>query len=183
MSPRNQNVPLVESQHHVINPTNPRRALDDGVEDRLHVRGRAADDAEHLGRCRLMLQGLAQFCVALLDFLEQPHVFDGDHRLVGEGFKQFDLPVGERTDFIAANHRSLRSEHLLAKQGRRQVASPNSHRCAEPGHLGNLFQTRQGRAHGSFAGRGWLDRRGRHDSMGRSTYYPGPALTHNCATL
>ena len=72
MSPRNHTVPLVESQHHVINPTNPRGALDDGIEDRLHVRRRAADDAEHLGRCRLMLQGLAQFCVALLEFLEQP---------------------------------------------------------------------------------------------------------------
>ena len=69
MSPRNHRVLLVESQHHVINPTNPGGALDDGVEDRLHVRRRAADDAEHLGRCRLMLQGLAQFRVALLQSL------------------------------------------------------------------------------------------------------------------
>ena len=98
MSPRNHSVPLAESQHHIINPTNPGGALDDGVEDRLHVRGRAADDAEHLGRCRLMLQGLAQFCVALLEFLEQPHVLDGDDRLVGEGFEKRDLFVGERTD-------------------------------------------------------------------------------------
>ena len=91
MSPRNHSVPLAESQHHVIDPTNPRRALDDGVEDRLHVRRRAADDAEHLGRCRLMLQRLAQFRVALLDFFEQPHVLDGDHRLIGEGFEERDL--------------------------------------------------------------------------------------------
>ncbi len=69
MSPRNRSVALVESQHHVIDPTNPCCALDDGVEDRLHVRGRAADDAEHLGRRRLMLQGLAQFCIALLQSL------------------------------------------------------------------------------------------------------------------
>ncbi len=65
MSPRNHRVPLAESQHHVIDPTNPRGALDDGVEDRLHVRRRAADDAEHLGRCCLMLQRLAQFGIAL----------------------------------------------------------------------------------------------------------------------
>ena len=95
MSPRNHSVPLVESQHHVIDPTNPGGALDDGVEDRLHVRGRAADDAEHLGRCRLMLQGLAQFRVALLEFLEQAHVLDGDDRLVGEGFEQRNLLFGE----------------------------------------------------------------------------------------
>ena len=60
MSPRNHSVPLVESQHHIIDPANPRRALDDGVEDRLHVRRRAADDAEHLGGRRLMLQRLVQ---------------------------------------------------------------------------------------------------------------------------
>ena len=44
---------------------------------------------------RLMLQGLAQFRVALAEFLEQPHVLDGDHRLVGEGFEKRDLFVGE----------------------------------------------------------------------------------------
>ncbi|TKS58070.1 MAG: hypothetical protein EWM72_03243 [Nitrospira sp.] len=61
MSPRNKTVPLAESQHHVIDPTNPGGALDDGIEHRLHVGRRAADDAEHLGSCRLMLQGFAQF--------------------------------------------------------------------------------------------------------------------------
>ena len=85
MRPRNHSVPLAESQHHVINPTNPGGALDDGVEHRLHVRRRAADDAEHLGRCRLMLQRLAQLRVALAEFLEQSHVLDGDDGLVGEG--------------------------------------------------------------------------------------------------
>ncbi len=91
------------AQHHVIDPTNPRGALDDGVEHRLHVRRRAADDAEHLGRRRLMLQRLAQFRVALAEFLEQAHVLDGDHGLVGEGFKQFDLLVGERTNLHTSN--------------------------------------------------------------------------------
>src|SRR6266496_1161561 len=81
MISRNHNVSLAQSQHHVVNPTNPRSALDDGVEDRLHIRRRAADDAEHLRSCRLMLEGLAQFRVALAEFPEEPHVFDGDHRL------------------------------------------------------------------------------------------------------
>ena len=58
MSPRSHNFALAESQHNVINPTNPGGALDDGVQDRLHVGRRAADDAEHFGRCGLMLQGL-----------------------------------------------------------------------------------------------------------------------------
>src|SRR5262245_11448377 len=87
MSARNHSTSFAKSQHHVINPANARGALNDGVEDRLHVCGRAADDAKHLGCCRLMLQGLPQFRVALLDFLKQPHVLDGNDRLVGEGFK------------------------------------------------------------------------------------------------
>ena len=33
--------------------------------------------------------------VTSLEFLEQPHVLDGDHGLVGEGFKQLDLRRGE----------------------------------------------------------------------------------------
>ena len=97
MGPRDHTSPLVESQHHVINPTNRGGALDDGVEDWLHVRRRSADDAQHLGRRRLMLQGLPQFCVALLDFLEQTDVLDGDHGLIGESFEKSDLIVCKRT--------------------------------------------------------------------------------------
>ena len=36
-----------------------------------------------------------QFVGSLIQFFEQPHVLDGDHRLVGEGFKQLDLRRGE----------------------------------------------------------------------------------------
>src|SRR6266481_2439810 len=81
MSPHREVFALAQPQHHVINPANSRGALYDGVEHGLHVRGRAADDAKHLGRCRLMLQGLPQFCVAFLQFLEQPDILDRDHRL------------------------------------------------------------------------------------------------------
>ena len=41
-------------------------------------------------------------------FLKQPHVLDGDHRLVREGFKQFDLLVGEWADLRAADDESHR---------------------------------------------------------------------------
>ena len=104
MSPRNHSVALAEPQHHVINPTNPRGALDDGVEHRLHVRRRAADDAEHLGRCRLMLQASRNSALRSWSLLEQSHVLDGDYRLIGEGFKQLDLLLGEWTDLCSANY-------------------------------------------------------------------------------
>src|SRR5262249_29124084 len=88
MSPHNQSVGFTKSQMYVIDATHFGGALDDSVEDRLHIRRRAADDAEHLGRCRLMLQRLAQFSVAFLQFFEQPHVLDRDHGLVGKSFKE-----------------------------------------------------------------------------------------------
>src|SRR5262249_22687139 len=112
MGPQNRSVPLVESQNHVINPTNPYGALDYGIEDRLHVRGRPADDAEDLGRCRLMLQCLAQFCVARIEFFEQPHVFNRNHRLIRERPEKGNLLVGEGTDLESADHDSANGDSL-----------------------------------------------------------------------
>src|SRR5262245_29944994 len=99
MSARNHYVSVAEAQHHVINSTNPGGALNDGVEYGLHVSRRTADDAEHFGRRRLMLQSFPQFCVALLDLLEQPDILDGDHGLIGKSFKESNLFFRERTDF------------------------------------------------------------------------------------
>ena len=122
-------VTLVESQHHIIDPANPRGALDDGVENRLHVRRRAADDAEHLGRCRLMLQGLAQFCVALLDLLEQAHVLDGDHRLRSECLEQSDLLFRERLDLGATNDDDANRLVLRALEARQALYGCLVARC------------------------------------------------------
>ena len=104
MSPQNHSVPLPQSQMHVIDPANPRRALGDGIEHRLHVSGGAADDAEHLGGCRLMLQGLAQFGIALAELFEQAHVLDGDYGLRGKGLQQPHLLIGKRLHLGAADH-------------------------------------------------------------------------------
>ena len=43
-----------------------------------------------------MLARLRELAALVLDFVEQPHVLDRDHRLVGEGRDQLDLLVGER---------------------------------------------------------------------------------------
>src|SRR5262245_42805404 len=78
MSAHDHAVAFTEAQMHVVNPTNPGGALDNGVEDRLHVRWRTADDAEHLGGRCLVLQSLTQLCVALLDLLEEANILDRD---------------------------------------------------------------------------------------------------------
>src|SRR5215813_10630517 len=93
MSPHNHCVPLAESQRYIINPTNPSGALYDCIKHWVHVGRRPADNTEHLSSGRLMFQGFAQFCVALLKLFEQPHILDSDYRLGGERFKEFDLLV------------------------------------------------------------------------------------------
>ena len=46
-----------------------------------------------------MLQRLGKLARALLFGVKQPHVFDGDHGLVGEGLQQLNLSVGKRCGF------------------------------------------------------------------------------------
>ena len=36
--------------------------------------------------------------------VDQPRVLDRDHRLIGEGPDEFDLPIGERLDTLARQH-------------------------------------------------------------------------------
>ena len=86
IGPRNRLLSLVESQQHIVHPTTFAALSTMASSTGLHVCGRVTDHPEHLGRCSLVLQGFAQFCVAFLDLMEQPHVLDGDHRLIGEGF-------------------------------------------------------------------------------------------------
>src|SRR5262245_7814203 len=102
MSARNHAVALAESQNNVVNTANLSGALDNRLEHWLHVRWRTADDPEHLGRRCLMLQSLAQFGVALLQFFEQPHVFYSADGLIGEGFEKRNLLFRKRTNFRAA---------------------------------------------------------------------------------
>src|SRR5262244_3656329 len=74
MSPGNHDISRTKPKMYIVDPTNPGGAFNNGVEHRLHIRGRPADDAKHLCRCRLMLQGFTQFCITLLDFFEQTDV-------------------------------------------------------------------------------------------------------------
>ena len=104
MSPRNQTRSLRRSQQNVINPANPGGALNDSVEHRLHVGGRSADDAKHLSGRGLMLQRLAQFCVALTKFPKEPNVLNSNHCLIGESLEKRDLLVGKRPHFRATDH-------------------------------------------------------------------------------
>ena len=74
----------------------PNAKLADDVEDRLNVRRRAADGFQNLASGGLILKRLGEIDGARLEFLEHADVFDGDHRLVGEGVEEIDVLSGER---------------------------------------------------------------------------------------
>src|SRR5262249_40817772 len=48
MSPHRQVFALAQSQHHIVDPANFCRALNNGIQHRLNVRRRATYDAEYL---------------------------------------------------------------------------------------------------------------------------------------
>jgi hypothetical protein len=73
-----------------------RRLFEHRVEYRREVAGRGVDDLQDLGRCGLLLQGLA--CLG-----DQPRVFHRDHSLRSEAPQQGDLRVGKWSHFLSIN--------------------------------------------------------------------------------
>src|SRR5262249_15943492 len=71
---------------------------DDGIERRAKLVAHAGDEL------RLVLVRLCELATLVLDFVEQPHVLDRDHRLVGEGGHQLDLLVGKWADGAFNQH-------------------------------------------------------------------------------
>ena len=88
--------------------TEPRRVFGNHIEHRLNIGRRAGDDAKNLARRRLLFQRLGEF-------LEQPHVLDGDHGLVGEGLEERDLFFGERPQ-LGAPDRDGANRNALAQK-------------------------------------------------------------------
>src|SRR6516162_1990469 len=83
--------------------TQPGGRFDEGIQHRLQIEGRAADDFQHLRRGGLLFKRLAEFARALLLRLEQPNVLDRNCRLIGKGRQQRDVLLLEWPHFGAAN--------------------------------------------------------------------------------
>ena len=95
-----------------VGPGQLTRTGDDRLEHDLQIERRADRPADLPQRLQL-LDGSRQLAGPGLQLLEEPDVLDGDHRLVGEGFDQFDLLVGEGPD-LHPPHRNHADEHTLA---------------------------------------------------------------------
>ena len=70
-----------------------RRRFDERVEYRLQIKRRTTDNFQHVGGGRLLLQRLTQL-------VKQSRVLDGNDGLRREILNQFDLLVGEGTNFL-----------------------------------------------------------------------------------
>ena len=139
----------------------PLAGLHDGLEHRLHVGGRTADHRQDAGRGRLLLE-------RLLRLVEQAHVLDGDHRLVGKGLEQRDLLVGQRAWC------SARSPRWRRWPRRRAPSAPPSSRGSRPArHCACRLRTgrrsRAGRARRPRGNREWPRRVCSRGSAGTGT--------------
>ena len=90
------------------------------VDSRIH---RLADLAERLQ----LTNRLREFAGPRLHLVEQPHVLDRNHRLVGEGGDQLDLLVGERPHRLALQDDDS-DRRSFAQQG-------NAQHCANAAHF------------------------------------------------
>jgi hypothetical protein len=60
---------------------------------------------------------MRKFARARLYFVEQSHVFDRDHRLIGEGLQQLNLTVGEWPHRVSSQSNNAIAK-LMPFQGR-----------------------------------------------------------------
>ena len=111
-------VALGQEQHSELGSADSHRFFQHGVEDRLQLAGRGADNLEHVGGGGLLLQRFAQLA-------EQPRVLDGDDGLSGEVLHQLDLLVGERTHLLAVNDKCA-NEFVFPKHWDNQCSSHSS---------------------------------------------------------
>src|SRR5262249_20276295 len=75
----------------------------DRSENRFKLKSRADGLADRTEPFELA-DGTCQFASSLIQFFKQADVLDSDHRLVGEGFEESDLLVGERTNLPPTNY-------------------------------------------------------------------------------
>ena len=77
--------------------------LDNGLEDRPDIGRRGSDNLEDIAAAGLISQRLAEIARARLYLVEQLHIADGDHGLVGKGLQQLDVMGRECAGLLAGD--------------------------------------------------------------------------------
>jgi len=71
----------------LVGVAQPSSRLNQRIENCLQIECRTADDLEHVGGSCLLLQGLGQILGMRLHFVEQAHIADCNHGLIGESLQ------------------------------------------------------------------------------------------------
>src|SRR5262249_49264876 len=93
---RTISVTLEAEERAELGLANMHRILQHGLEHRLQLTRRSADNLEHVGCRSLLLQRFPQF-------VEQPRILDGDDGLRSKILHQRNLLFGKRSNFLAVD--------------------------------------------------------------------------------
>ena len=107
---------VILKDHRPFGFAQPNSVLSHCVEDGLQIERRAADHLQHVGGRCLLLKRLGEVACARLHLVEQPHVLDRDHGLVGEGLHEFDQ-TGRKVARFRPNHYEHAFHPVVAQQG------------------------------------------------------------------
>ena len=132
---------LAQPQSSILRRANLYGVQQHGLEHGLQLARRAGNDPQHLRRRRLLLQRFGQLARALLLGLEQPHVLDGDHGLVGEGLDEGDLLVRERLDLEAIDHDHAQQVVAFAGSAPREPCGSRSTSCGADRYIPGRLST------------------------------------------
>ena len=93
-------------------------ALDNGLEDRPDIGRRGCDHVEDVAAAGLISQRLREVARLGLHLVEQPHILDGDHGLVGEGLtSSICLSVKRLTSEREQDHADRLPSRSMGRQG------------------------------------------------------------------
>src|SRR5262249_62096450 len=100
----------------------PLRRLGDGVEGWLDIRGRTGDDVEDFADGGLIFERFLDLARASFHLVEQPHIFDRNYRLIGEGGGEFNLLVRKWANLMARQYDHA-NRAAFAQEGNAENAS------------------------------------------------------------
>src|SRR5262249_12095515 len=95
------------------------------VEHRLQIKGRAADDLQHVAGRRLVFERFFEVVRAALQFIEEARILDGDHRLIGKRRDQSDLFVRKRVNLPAVDMYGTEESAVFAQRDAKDRPRPH----------------------------------------------------------
>jgi hypothetical protein len=98
--------------------------LQHGLEYRLKIARRAADNLKHVGRSCLLLKRLRKLSRALLLRLEEAHVLDGDGGLIGERRQKSNVLLLERSHLSASDQNGAKRALFVDQRYGKGAAVP-----------------------------------------------------------